>query len=63
MQPSNPPLSAEDADRRPPTVLQVLPALETGGVEQGTVDVAVATAEAGWRALVASAGGHAWIGR
>ncbi len=58
MQPSNTPLSAEDAaGGRPPTVLQVLPALETGGVEQGTVDVAVATAEAGWRALVASAGG------
>lgn len=58
MQPSNPPSSAEDAPRgRPPTVLQVLPALDTGGVEQGTVDVAVATADAGWRALVASAGG------
>ena len=58
MQPSNPLSSAEDAPRgRPPTVLQVLPALETGGVEQGTVDVAIATAEAGWRALVASAGG------
>jgi glycosyltransferase involved in cell wall biosynthesis len=58
MQPSNPPTNAEDAETAgPPTVLQVLPALETGGVEQGTVDVAVATAEAGWRALVASAGG------
>jgi glycosyltransferase involved in cell wall biosynthesis len=58
MQPSNPPSSAEDAGPdRPPTILQVLPALDTGGVEQGTVDVAVATAEAGWRALVASAGG------
>ncbi|MBK1667948.1 glycosyl transferase [Rhodovibrio sodomensis] len=58
MQPSNPPSSAEDvAHGRPPTILQVLPALETGGVEQGTVDVAVATAQAGWRALVASAGG------
>ncbi|MBK1698820.1 glycosyl transferase [Rhodovibrio salinarum] len=51
-------MDAEDANaHRPPTVLQVLPALETGGVEQGTVDVAVATAQAGWRALVASAGG------
>ena len=58
MQPSNPPSNAEDGPSgRPPTVLQVLPALDTGGVEQGTVDVAVATAQAGWRALVASAGG------
>ena len=58
MQPSNPPANPEDAVRgRPPTVLQVLPALETGGVEQGAVDVAVATTQAGWRALVASAGG------
>jgi glycosyltransferase involved in cell wall biosynthesis len=38
-------------------VLQVLPALDTGGVEQGTVDVAAALAEAGWRPVVASAGG------
>ncbi|MQX35096.1 glycosyltransferase [Roseospira navarrensis] len=42
----------------PPTVLQVLPALETGGVERGTVDVAEGLAAAGWRALVASAGGR-----
>jgi len=40
------------------TVLQVLPALETGGVEQGTVDVAAAVVSAGGRALVASAGGR-----
>jgi len=39
------------------TVLQVLPALETGGVERGTVQVASALATAGWRPLVASAGG------
>jgi glycosyltransferase involved in cell wall biosynthesis len=38
-------------------VLQVLPRLETGGVERGTVDIAVALARAGWRAVVASAGG------
>ncbi|MCR9255868.1 MAG: glycosyltransferase family 4 protein [Alphaproteobacteria bacterium] len=41
----------------PPTILQVLPALETGGVERGTVDMAKAMAEAGWTPLVASAGG------
>ena len=39
------------------TCLQVLPALVTGGVERGTVDVAQALAQAGWRALVVSSGG------
>ncbi len=47
---------------RPPktaaTVLQVLPALETGGVERGTVEVAQAVVEAGGRAIVASSGGR-----
>ena len=43
---------------RPPVVLQVLPALVTGGVERGTVDVAGALVEAGWTGLVASNGGH-----
>src|SRR5258708_27984366 len=42
---------------RPTAVLQVLPALVSGGVERGTVDVAAALADAGWTALVASAGG------
>lgn len=40
-----------------PTVLQVLPALVTGGVERGTLDIAEALAATGARALVASAGG------
>lgn len=40
------------------TVLQVLPRLETGGVERGTVDVAAAVVAAGGRALVVSAGGR-----
>ena len=48
---------ADAAKRRGPTVLQVLPALGTGGVERGAVDVAAALASAGWRALVASSGG------
>lgn len=39
------------------TVLQVLPALVTGGVERGTIDVALALKAAGYRALVASSGG------
>ena len=45
----------ETADDRP-TVLQVLPALVSGGVERGTVDVASALVNAGWRALVVSNG-------
>jgi glycosyltransferase involved in cell wall biosynthesis len=46
-------------ERRPaPTVLQVLPQLVTGGVERGTVDLAAALTAAGWRAVVASAGGQ-----
>lgn len=49
----------EDArdSRRQPVILQVLPALVTGGVERGTVDVAAAIAQAGWTAIVASSGG------
>jgi len=38
-------------------VLQVLPALEAGGVERGTLEVARGLIGAGWRAMVASAGG------
>lgn len=41
-----------------PVILQVLPSLETGGVERGTVEIAEAIARAGWTALVASAGGR-----
>ena len=42
---------------RPPGVLQVLPALVTGGVERGAVDVARALVAEGWKAYVASSGG------
>lgn len=38
-------------------VLQVLPALEMGGVERGTVQTAAALTAAGWEATVASSGG------
>jgi glycosyltransferase involved in cell wall biosynthesis len=41
-----------------PPILQVLPALESGGVERGTVDIAQAIVAAGGTALVASAGGR-----
>ena len=45
------------SNTRPPTVLQVLPELVTGGVERGTVDIAGAIVEGGGRAIVVSAGG------
>ncbi|OAN46082.1 glycosyltransferase family 4 protein [Magnetospirillum moscoviense] len=50
-------IDAPVGGERQPTVLQVLPALVTGGVERGTVDVAAALAQAGWRSIVASTGG------
>lgn len=40
------------------TILQVLPELNSGGVERGTVEIAEAIIEAGGRAVVASAGGR-----
>src|SRR5690348_11856760 len=42
---------------RPPAVLQVIPALVSGGVERGTLDLAGALVAAGWSSYVASAGG------
>jgi glycosyltransferase involved in cell wall biosynthesis len=39
-------------------ILQVVPALQNGGVERGTVEIAEAIIAAGGRALVASAGGR-----
>jgi glycosyltransferase involved in cell wall biosynthesis len=44
--------------RGSPVVLQVLPALETGGVERGTVEITQAIVRAGGTALVASQGGR-----
>lgn len=40
-----------------PTILQLIPALETGGAERGTVDMAIAIKAAGGQPLVISAGG------
>lgn len=61
-EPDNENLEAETSlnqqnDPRPPTVMQVLPELMTGGVERGTVDVAGAIIEGGGRSIVVSAGG------
>lgn len=39
------------------TVLQVLPNLQGGGVERGTIEMAAALKTAGWLPIVASAGG------
>ncbi len=39
------------------TVLQIVPSLISGGVEQGTLELDSAITQAGWRSLVASAGG------
>ncbi|HFD80528.1 MAG TPA: glycosyltransferase [Gammaproteobacteria bacterium] len=43
---------------RPLTVLQLLPALESGGVERGTLEMAAGLVKAGHRSLVVSAGGQ-----
>src|SRR5512141_1216890 len=43
---------------RPLTVVQVLPALESGGVERSTLEIASALTAAGHRAVVVSAGGR-----
>ncbi len=40
------------------TVVQLLPALESGGVERSTIEIAQALTEAGHRAVVVSAGGR-----
>lgn len=43
---------------RPLTVVQLLPALESGGVERSTLEIADALLRAGHRAIVVSAGGR-----
>jgi glycosyltransferase involved in cell wall biosynthesis len=45
------------AAARPPSVLQILPSLVSGGAERGTVEMAGALAAAGWTSYVASSGG------
>lgn len=40
-----------------PVILQVLPRLESGGVERGTIEITDAIAKAGMKPLIASAGG------
>lgn len=43
---------------RPPVIMQVLPALNSGGVEQGVVDINAAVVAAGGRSIVVSSGGR-----
>ena len=50
-------MSNNSQDKTPPCVLQILPRLGVGGVERTTLDVSRALAGAGWRSVVASAGG------
>ena len=40
-----------------PTILQIIPALHSGGAEKTAIDIALAIRDEGWRALVASSGG------
>jgi glycosyltransferase involved in cell wall biosynthesis len=44
--------------RARPTILQIIPSLDTGGAELSTVEIAEAIVEAGGRALVATEGGR-----
>ncbi|HEY4124132.1 MAG TPA: glycosyltransferase family 4 protein [Rhizomicrobium sp.] len=46
------------SDSRKPAILQVIPALDTGGAERTTLDVAAALVREGFTALVASKGGR-----
>ncbi|MEO1292032.1 MAG: glycosyltransferase family 4 protein [Pseudomonadota bacterium] len=45
-------------DNRPATILQIVPSLDSGGVERGTLEIAEAITAAGGRSLVASEGGR-----
>ncbi len=50
-------IAASGAEGRPPSVLQVIPSLVSGGAERGTIEIAAALVAAGWTAYVASSGG------
>lgn len=44
--------------QKTPIILQILPRLETGGVERGTLEIASALKDAGWTSIVVSGGGR-----
>ena len=54
---SDPDIVSHNTGGRQPVVLQVLPAMVTGGVERGTVEIAATLIDAGWKAIVVSNGG------
>lgn len=45
-------------DRQPHVLLQVIPALTTGGAERTAIDIGAAVRQLGWTSLLASAGGR-----
>src|SRR5690606_36700648 len=49
---------AFDLAEKRPTILQIIPELDTGGAELSTVEIADAIVRAGGRALVLSEGGR-----
>lgn len=51
-------MTGVESGKRRLTVVQLLPALESGGVERSTLEIADALVRAGHRALVVSAGGR-----
>ena len=40
-----------------PVIAQIIPALNNGGVERGTIETAKAITDAGWKSIVISSGG------
>jgi glycosyltransferase involved in cell wall biosynthesis len=50
-------ISLSEGESHVPTVLQVLPSLNGGGVERGAIEMAAALKENGWLPIVVSAGG------
>ena len=46
------------ATQTPPVIMQVVPSLESGGVEQGVVDISAAIVSAGGTSIVVSSGGR-----
>ncbi|MBO4520454.1 MAG: glycosyltransferase family 4 protein [Alphaproteobacteria bacterium] len=46
------------SDQKKPVIIQILPRLETGGVERGSLEIASALQDAGWTSVVVSGGGR-----
>lgn len=50
--------ASQATERKSLTVMQLLPALESGGVERGTIEIAAALIAAGHKAIIVSGGGR-----